>query len=127
MDVRGNRSPEDVPGEQSFKARLPDWARERESGRWYGPAPADQSSQRARPKAPTKLIVVVPDEGGDGWAKARVLDNPGEAAALVEKLMADGLAAERLSVFSAVQMVVDVARRPVVQLEKRRKQRKPRG
>ena len=127
MDMRGNHSPEDVPGEQSFTARLPEWAQERENGRWYGPAAAGRSSQQAKPEAPTKLIVVVPDEGEDDWAKARVFDNPGEAAALLEMLVEGGLVPERVSIFSAAQLVVDVAYQPVVELKERRKQAKPPG
>jgi len=124
MDVRGNHNSEDVPEEQSLVARLPEWARERADGRWYGPPAAGRSSQRAKARAPTKLIVVIPDEGEDDWAKARVFDNPEEAAALVEMLVEGGLAPERVSIFSASQMVVDVAYQPVVELVKLKEKRK---
>ena len=124
MDVRGNHSSEHVAEEESLTAPLPEWARERENRRWYGPPAAAQSSQQAKPKTPTKLIVVVAHEGKDDWAKARVFDNPGEAATLVEMLVEGGLAPEQVSVFSATQMVVNVAYRPVVKLKASRKQAK---
>jgi hypothetical protein len=127
MDVAGDLSSEDVPEQQTLAAGLPEWARERADGRWYEPSTAGQSSQRAKPKAPTSLIVVLPDEGEDDWAKARVFDSPEEATALVQTLVEGGLAPEGVSVFSATQMVVDVAYRPVVDLKQRRKRSKPRG
>ncbi len=125
MDVHGNHGSEDGPAEQTLTARLPEWARERENGQWYGEPAAAQSSQQAKSKAPTRLIVVVPDEGGDGWAKARVFDDPGEAAALVEMLVQDGLAQEGVSVFSATQMVVDVAYKPLVELKESLRKEEP--
>jgi len=127
MDVRGNHSSEDVPEQQSLTTRLPEWARERADGRWYEPPAAGQSSQQAKPKAPTNLIVVVPDESEDDWAKARIFDNPGQATALVETLVESGLAPEGMSVFSATRMVVDVAYQPVVKLTERRKRKKSPG
>ena len=127
MDVSGNHSSEDVPEEQSLTTGLPEWARERADGRWYGPAAAERSSQPAKPKAPTNLIVVVSDEGEDDWAKARVFDDPGEAAALVQMLVEGGLAPERVNIFSATRLVVDVAYQPVVELKERRKQKKSPG
>jgi hypothetical protein len=127
MDVRGNHSSEDVPEQQGLAARLPEWARERADGRWYKPPAAGQPSQRAEPKAPTNLIVVVPDEGEDDWAKARIFDNPGQATALVEALVEGGLAPERVSIFSATQLVVNVAYQPVVKLTERRKRKKSPG
>jgi len=127
MDARENHRSEDVPEEQSLVARLPEWARERENRRWYGVPGAAQSSQQAKPKTPTKLIIIISQEGKDDWAKARVFDNPGEAATLVEMLVGDGLAPEQVSVFSATQMVVNVAYRPVVKLKASRKQAKSPG
>jgi hypothetical protein len=127
MDGRGNHSPEGIPEEQSLTAQQPEWARERENRHWYEtPAAAAQTSQQAKPKAetPTKLIVVIPHEGGDDWAKARVFDSPGKATALVEMLVGDGLAPEQVSVFNATQMVVSVDYRPVVKLKASRKQAK---
>ena len=124
MDVRGDHSSEDVPEEQSSTARLPEWARERAEGRWYGPAAAGPSSEQAKPKTPSKLIVFVPDEGKGDWAKARVFDNPKEATALVQTLVEGGLAQEGVNVFSARQLVVDVAYKPVVELKEKRKRRK---
>lgn len=115
--MRGNHSSEDGSEEESFITRLPEWARERADGRWYGSPATGRSSRRAKPKAATKLIVVVPDEGEDAWAKARVFDNPGEATALVEMLVDDGLAPEQVSIFSATQLVVGVAYQPVVELK----------
>jgi len=125
MDARENHRSEDVPEEQSLVARLPEWARERENRRWYGAPGAAQSSQQAKPKTPTKLIIIIPHEGENDWAKARVFDSPGEAATLVEMLVGDGLAPEQVSVFSATQMIVNVAYRPVVKLKASRKQAKP--
>ena len=125
MDTGGNGSSEDVLEKENFAARLPEWARERSEGQWYGSPAAGPSSQQAKPKAPTKVIVVVPDEGTDDWAKARVFDSPGEAAALVQMLVEGGLAPDRVSVFSASQMIVSVAHQPVVKLEQRRKRSKP--
>ena len=127
MDVRGNHSSKDVPEEQSFTTRLPEWARERADGRWYGAPAAVQSSQQAKPQEPTNLIVVVPNEGEDDWAKARVFDNPGQATALVQTLVDDGLAPERVSIFSATQLAVEVAYQPVVKLTERRKRKKSPG
>ena len=127
MDVRGNHSSEDVPEQQGLAARLPEWARERADGRWYEPPAAGQPSQQAKPKAPTKLIVVLPDESEDDWAKARIFDNPGQATALIETLVESGLAPEGMSVFSATRMVVDVAYQPVVKLTERRKRKKSPG
>lgn len=123
----GNHNSEDVLEERSFTTRPPEWARERADGRWYGASAAGQSSQRAKPNAPTKLIVILPDEGGDDWAKARVFDNPEQATALVQTLVEGGLAPERVTIFGATQMVVDVAYEPVVELKERRKRSKPRG
>jgi len=127
MDACANHSSEDVPEEQSFTTGLPEWARERAEGQWYEPPAAGRSSPQGKPKLSGKLIVVVPDEGDDDWAKARVFDNSGQATALVETLVEGGLAPERLSVFSATQLVVDVVYRPVVELKKRRKQKKSSG
>jgi hypothetical protein len=124
MDAHGNHSSEDVHEEQSLVAPLPEWARERENRRWYGTPGAAQSSQQAKPKTPTKLIIIISQESKDDWAKARVFDNPGEAATLVEMLVGDGLAPEQVSVFSATQMIVNVAYRPVVKLKASRKQAK---
>ena len=127
MDARGNHSSEDIPEEQSLTTRLPEWARERADGQWYGPPAAGQSSQQANPKAPAKLIVVLPDEGENDWVKARVFDKPGQATALVETLVDDGLAPERVSIFTATQMVVDVGYRALVEFKKSSKQEEPPG
>jgi len=124
MDERGNHSPEGIPEEQSLTSQLPEWARERENRHWYEAPAAAHTSQQAKLKTPSKLIVVIPHEGEDDWAKARVFDNPGEAVALLEMLVGDGLAPEQVSVFSATQIVVDVAYRPVVKLKASRKQAK---
>lgn len=126
MDARANHSSEDVPEEQSFTTGLPEWARERAEGQWYEPPAAGRSSPQGKPKVSGKLIVVVPEEGDD-WAKARVFDNSGQAMALVKTLVEGGLAPERVSIFSATQLVVDVVYRPVVELKKRRKQKKSSG
>jgi hypothetical protein len=127
MDVRGNHSPEDDPEEQSLTVQLPEWARERENRHWYEPPAAAQTSQQANPKTPTKLIVLIPHEGENDWARARVFDNPGEAATLVEMLVGDGLAPEQVSVFNGTQIVVSVAYRPVVKLKASRKQARSPG
>ena len=124
MDVRGNHKSEDVPEEEILVAPLPEWARERANRHWYGAPAAAQPPQQAKPKTPTRLIVLIPSEGKDDWAKARVFGNPEEAATLVEMLVGDGLAPEQVSVFSATQMVVNVAYRPVVKLKANRKQAK---
>jgi hypothetical protein len=127
MDVDGNHSSEDSPEEQALTAELPEWARERENRCWYEvPAAVAQTPQQAKPKAdtPTKVLVVIPHEAEDDWAKARVFDNSEEAETLVERLVGDGLTPEQVSVFSATQMVVEVAYRPVVKLKASRKQAK---
>jgi hypothetical protein len=124
MDVRRNHSSEDAPEEQSLTAQLPEWARERENRHWYEAPAAARTSRQAKLETPSKLIVVIPHEGEDDWAKARVFDSPGEAATLVEMLVGDGLPPEQVSVFSATQIVVDVAYRPVVKLKASRKQAK---
>lgn len=125
MDVGGNHNSQDGIEEIDFAARLPDWARERADGQWYGPPATERSSHEAKPKAPTKIIVVVPDKSEDDWAKARVLDNSGQATALVETLLEDGLAPERLSIFSATHMAVQVAYRPLVELKESRREEDP--
>jgi hypothetical protein len=117
MDVGGNHGSEDGLEEIDLAARLPEWARERADGQWYGPPATGQSSRQAKPEAPTKLILIVPDEGEDDWAKARLFDNSGQAAALVESLVQEGLALERMSIFSATQMVVEVVHQPRVELK----------
>jgi hypothetical protein len=127
MDVRGNHSSDDAPEEQSLTAHLPEWARERENRHWYEASPTPRTPQQAKLKTPSKLIVVIPHEGEDDWAKARVFDNPGEAATLVEMLVGDGLAPAQVSVFSGTQVVVDVDYRPVVKLKASRKQAKSPG
>ena len=124
MDGRGNHSPAGIPEEQSLTAQLPEWARERENRHWYEAPAAAHTPQQAKLKTPSKLIVVIPHEGEDDWAKARVFDNPGEAVALVEMLVGDGLAPELVSVFSANQIIVNVDYRPVVKLKASRKQAK---
>jgi hypothetical protein len=126
MDVGGNHGSQDGLEEIGFAARLPEWARERADGQWYGPPAPGGSSRQAKPEAHTKLILIVPDEDEDGWVKARLFDNSRQAAALVELLVQDGLAPERVSIFSATQMVVDVAYQPQVEL-KSRKQDEARG
>lgn len=115
--MRGKQNSEDLPEGQGLSTRLPDWAREREDGQWYGTRPAGRPSRQAKPKAPTNLIVVVPDEGEDDWTKARVVDSPEQAAALVEKLVQEGLAPEQVSVFAATHVLVNVAYKPLVDLE----------
>ena len=122
MDVGGNHGSQDGLEEIGFAARLPEWARERADGQWYGPPAPGRSSRQAKPEAHTKLILIVPDEGEDDWVKARLFDNSGQAAALVESLVQDGLAPERLSIFSATQMVVDVAYQPRVELKSRKQE-----
>lgn len=124
--MRGNGSSEAVPEEGSYTARLPEWARERANGQWYGSSTAGSSPQRAKLKAPTNLIVVVPDKKKNEWAKARVFDNAREATALVETLMEEGLTPEQISIFSATQMVLDVAYQPVVEFKESRRRRKSR-
>jgi hypothetical protein len=124
MDASGNHGSEDVSEEQGYTTRLPEWARERADGCWYGSLAAGQSSRQAKPQESTNLIVVVPDEGEDGWAKARVFDNPGQATALVQMLVDSGLTPERVNIFSATQLAVEVAYQPVVQLKERRKRKK---
>lgn len=124
MDGRGNHSPEGIPEEQSLTAQLPEWARERENRHWYEAPAAAHTPQQAKLKTPSKLIVVIPHEGEDDWVKARVFDNPGEAVALVEMLVGDGLAPEQVSVFNASQIAVNVDYRPVVKLKASRKQAK---
>jgi len=125
MDMGGNHNSQDGLEELDFTARLPEWARERANGQWYGASATGRSSREAKPKAPTKLIVVVPNEGEDDWAKARVLDSSGQATALVETLLEGGLAPERLSIFSATQMSINVAYQPLVELKESRKQEDP--
>jgi hypothetical protein len=124
MDGRGNHSPESIPEEQSLAAQLPEWARERENRHWYETPAAAHTPQQAKLRTSSKLIVVIPHEGDGDWAKARVFDNPGEAVALVEMLVGDGLAPEQVSVFNATPMVVSVDYRPVVKLKASRKQAK---
>jgi hypothetical protein len=125
MDVGGKHGSQDGLEEIGFAARLPDWARERADGHWYGPTPTGRSSRRAKPEAHTKLILIVPDEGEDDWVKARLFDNSGQAAALVESLVREGVAPERVSIFSATQMVVDVAYQPRVELKSRKQDEAP--
>ena len=125
MDVGGNHSSEDGLQEIGFAARLPDWARERADGQWYGPPATGRSSRQAKPKPATKLILIVPDEGENDWAKARLFDNSGQVAALVESLVQDGLAPERVSIFSATQMIVNVAYQPRVELKSRKQEEAP--
>ena len=121
----GNHNPQYGLEELDFAARLPDWARERADGQWYGSAPTRRSSRQAKPEAPTKLILILPDEGEDDWARARVLDNSGQAAALVESLVQEGLAPERMSIFRATQMVVEVVHQPRVELKSRKQGEAP--
>ena len=125
MDVGGNHGSQDGLEEIDLAARLPDWARERADGQWYGPAPTERSSRQAKPEAPTKLILIIPDEGEDDWAKARLFDNSGQVAALVESLVQDGLAPEQVSIFSATQMVVEVVYQPQVELKSRKQEEAP--
>ena len=127
MDVRGNHSSEHVSEEQSYTTRLPEWARERADGRWYGAPAAVQSSQQAKPQEPTNLIVVVLDEGEGDWVKARVFDNAGQASALAETLLEGGLAPERVRIFSATELVLDVGYKPVIKLTEARKQEQSPG
>ncbi len=125
MDVGGNHGSQDGLEEIGFAARLPEWARERADGQWYGPPAPGRSSRQAKPKAHTKLILIVPDEDEDEWVKARLFDNSRQAAALVELLVQEGLAPERVSIFSATQMVVDVAYQPRVELKSRKQDEAP--
>ncbi len=122
MDVGGNHGSEDGLEEIGFAARLPDWARERADGQWYEPPAPGRSSRQAKPKATTKLILIVPDEEENEWVKARLFDNSRQAAALVELLVQEGLAPERVSIFSATQMVVNVAYQPRVELKSRKQE-----
>lgn len=124
MVPHGNHDSEDVPEELGLTTRLPEWARERAEGQWYGPSAAGGSTRQEKPKLAGKLIVLVPDQGEDAWAKARVFDNSGQATALVQTLVEGGLAQEGVNVFSARQLVVDVAYKPVVELKEKRKRRK---
>jgi hypothetical protein len=117
MDVGGNHSSEGGLEELDSTARLPEWARERANGQWYEPAPTRQASHQAKPEAHTKLILIVPDEGEDNWAKARLFDNSRQATALVESLVEGGLAPEQVSMFRATQMVVEVVHQPRVELK----------
>jgi hypothetical protein len=119
--VRGNHSSEDVPEDQGIRTWLPEWARERAEGQWYGPSTAGRSTQQAKHPAATNLIVLVSQKGEDEWAKARVLNNPGQATTLVQELVEGGLAPEQVTVFSATQLTVNVGYRPVVELKRRRK------
>jgi hypothetical protein len=116
MDLGGNHSSEGGLEELHYTARLPEWARERADGQWYEPAPTKRSSRQAKPETHTKLILIVPDEGENDWAKARLFDNSRQATALVESLVQDGLAPEQLSIFRATQMVVEVVHQPQVEL-----------
>jgi hypothetical protein len=116
MDVGGNHRSEGGLEELNSIARLPEWARERADHQWYEQAPTRQSSRQVKPEAATKLILIVPDKGKDDWAKARLLDNSGQATALVESLVQGGLAPEQLSIFRATQMVVEVIHQPRVEL-----------
>ena len=125
MDVGVNRDSQNGLEGIDLAARLPDWARERADGQWYGPPATGQSSRQAKPEAPTKLILIVPDEGEDDWAKARLFDNSGQAAALVESLVQEGLAPERMSIFRATQMVVEVVHQPRVELKSRKQGEAP--
>ncbi len=122
MDVGGNHGSQDGLEEIGFAARLPEWARERADGQWYGPPAPGRSSRQAKPEPATKLILIVPDEDEDEWVKARLFDNPGQAAALVESLVQGGLAPEQVSIFSATQMVVDVAYQPRVELKSQKQE-----
>ena len=122
MDVGGNHGSQDGLEEIGFAARLPEWARERADGQWYGPPAPGGSSRQAKPEAHTKLILIVPDEDEDEWVKARLFDNSRQAAALVELLVQEGLAPERVSIFSATQMVVNVAYQPRVELKSRKQE-----
>jgi hypothetical protein len=125
MDMGGNHNSQDgleELEELDVTAHLPEWARERASGEWYGISAPGPSSRQGEPKAPIKLIVVVPNESEDDWAKARVLDSSGQATALVETLLEGGLAPERLSIFSATRMAVDVAYQPLVELKESQRQ-----
>lgn len=123
----GNHSSQDSLEELDLAARLPDWARERADGQWYGPSVTARSSRQAKTEVPSKVILIVPDEGEDDWVKARVIDDSGQAAALVETLLEEGLAPERLSIFSATQMAVHVAYRPLVELKESGRQEEAPG
>ncbi|MGQ9572306.1 MAG: hypothetical protein ACUVV3_03850 [Dehalococcoidia bacterium] len=125
MDGRKNERPGNIPQKQGFAASLPEWARERENRQWYEPAATRHSPRQAKPKAPTKLIVFLRDAGEDEWAKARIFDEPKAATALVEALVESGLAPQKVSVFSATQLVVDVAYQPLVELKDSQKQGRP--
>lgn len=125
--MSGNNGSEDGQEEQSSATLLPEWARERAEGQWYGPLAASRPSQRAKAKAATNLIVVVPDEGEDDWVKARVFDNAGQASALAETLLEGGLAPEHVRIFSATQLVLDVGYKPVIKLTGGRKQEQSPG
>ncbi|UCH86341.1 MAG: hypothetical protein JSU97_07355 [Dehalococcoidia bacterium] len=122
MDVGANHGSQNGLEELDLAARLPDWARERADGQWYGSPATGRSSHQAKPEARTKLILIVPDEGEDDWAKARLFDNSGQAAALVESLVQEGLAPERMSIFSATQMVVEVVHQPRIELKSRKQE-----
>lgn len=124
MVPHGNHDSEDVPEELGLTTRLPEWARERAEGQWYGPSAAGGSTRQEKPKLAGKLIVLVPDQGEDAWAKARVFDNSGQATALVQTLVEGGLSPKQVSVFSGAQLTVNVAYRPVVELKRRRKREK---
>ena len=118
----GKHNSQDGLEEIDFAARLPDWARERADGQWYGPTPTRRSSRQAKSEAHTKLILIVPDEDEDEWVKARLFDNSEQAAALLESLVQGGLAPERVSIFRATQMVVEVVHQPRVELKESRGQ-----
>jgi hypothetical protein len=121
VKVRGNHSSEDLSEEQGLSTWLPEWARERAEGQWYGPSTAGRPTQQAKRPAATNLIVLVSQKGEDEWARARVLKDPGQATTLVQDLVEGGLAPEQVAVFSATQLTVRVGYRPVVELKRRRK------
>jgi hypothetical protein len=121
VEVRGNHSSEDVPEDQGLSTWLPEWARERAEGQWYGSPIAGRSTQQAKRPVATNLIVVVSQKGQDEWCKARVLKTPGQATTLVQELVEGGLAPEQVTVFSGTQLTVNVGYRPVVELKRSRK------
>ena len=125
MDMGANRGSQNGLEEIDLAARLPEWARERADGQWYGPPATGRSSRQAKAGTPAKLILIVPDEGEDDWAKARLFDNSRQAAALVESLVQGGLAPEQVSIFSATQMVLEVAYQPQVELKSRKQEEAP--
>ena len=126
MDLNKNQTQEPVSEKEDLTAQVLDWARDRTEALEGNSAASEvKPSQKAKTKAPPRVIVVALREGTDNCGEAHLFEDLQVAGRFVETLVEGGLDQQRLSVFNCTQLNVHLTYRPIVHLKTSEGQEEP--